>query len=64
VLIVDSGAPLTAADNADPDHPARAEIAATTDELVTTHLVIAEGAYLMARQLGPEAEAAFFRSVA
>jgi len=64
VLIVDTGVLLAAADNADPDHLACAEIVATTDELVTTHLVIAEAAYLIARQLGPEAEAAFFRSVA
>ncbi len=52
MLIVDTGVLLAAADNADPDH------------LVTTHLVLAEAAYLVARQLGPEAEAAFFRSVA
>jgi hypothetical protein len=64
VLIVDTGVLLAAADKADPDHLACAEIVATTDELCTTHLVIAEAAYLIARQLGPEAEAAFFRSVA
>ena len=64
MLIVDTGILLAAADNADLDHLACAEIVATTDELVTTHLVIAEAAYLIARQLGPAAEAAFFRSVA
>lgn len=64
MLIVDTGILLAAADNADPDHLACAELVATTDELVTTNLVIAEAAYLIARQLGPAAEAAFFRSVA
>ena len=64
MLIVDTGILLAAADNADPDHLACAELVVTTDELVTTHLVIAEAAYLIARQLGPAAEAAFFRSVA
>jgi uncharacterized protein len=32
--------------------------------LVTTELVVAETAYLIGRQLGPDAEAGFFRSVA
>lgn len=64
MLIVDTGVLLAAADTADPDHLACAEIVATTEELVTTHLVIAEAAYLIARQLGPTAEAAFLRSVA
>lgn len=64
MLIVDTGILLAAADNADPDHLACVEIVATTDQLVTTHLVVAEAAYLIARQLGSRAEAAFFRSVA
>ncbi len=64
MLIVDTGILLAAADNADPDHLICVEIVSATDQLVTTHLVIAEAAYLIARQLGPGAEAAFFRSVA
>jgi len=64
VLIVDTGVLLAAADDADPDHIACVEIVETADQLVTSHLVIAEAAYLIARQLGPRAEAAFFRSVA
>lgn len=40
------------------------EIVQASDSLVTTALVIAETAYLIARQLGPNAEAQFFRSVA
>ncbi|MGD9753486.1 MAG: type II toxin-antitoxin system VapC family toxin [Acidimicrobiia bacterium] len=64
MLIVDTGVILAAADHADPDHVACVEVVERTDLLVTTHLVIAEAAYLIARQLGPAAEAAFFRSVA
>ena len=64
MIIVDTGVLLAAADKADPDHLACVEIVETTDQLITTHLVIAEAAYLIARQLGPRAEAAFFRSVA
>lgn len=64
MLIVDTGVLLAAADSADPDHARCVEIVETADLLVTTHLVIAETAYLIARQLGPDAEAVFFRAVA
>jgi predicted nucleic acid-binding protein len=65
VLIVDTGVLLAAADNADPDHSACAQLFENEpDPLVTTALVIAETAYLVARQLGAPAEARFFRSVA
>lgn len=64
MLIVDTGVILAAADHADPDHVTGVEVVERTDLLVATHLVIAEAAYLIARQLGPAAEAAFFRSVA
>ena len=64
MLIVDTGVLLAAADNADPDHLVCVEIVQASDSLVTTALVIAETAYLIARQLGPNAEAQFFRSVA
>jgi predicted nucleic acid-binding protein len=54
VLIVDTGVLLAAADDADPGHIACVEIVETADQLVTSHLVIAEAAYLVARQLGGE----------
>jgi predicted nucleic acid-binding protein len=65
VLIVDTGVLLAATDAADPDHDACGRVLATeTGRLVTTALVIAEAAYLIDRQLGPAAEADFFRAVA
>jgi hypothetical protein len=64
VLLVDTGVFLAAADDNDPDHDACvALLEASTDELVTTGLVVAEAAYLIDRQLGPVAEAGFFRSL-
>lgn len=59
MLIVDTGVILAAADNAVPDHLACDELVATTYELVTTHLVIAEAAYLIARQHGPKPKRVF-----
>jgi hypothetical protein len=65
VLIVDTGVLLAATDAADPDHHACGRLLATeTGRLVTTALVIAETAYLIDRQLGPTAEADFFRAIA
>jgi uncharacterized protein len=65
VLLVDTGVLLAAADAADPDHDACAQlVAANAGQLVTTALVVAETGYLIGRQLGPRAEAAFYRSVA
>ncbi len=65
MLIVDTGVLLAAADNADPDHKACAQLLAKDARpLLTTPLVVAETAYLIGRQLGPKAEARFFRSVA
>jgi hypothetical protein len=65
VLIVDTSVLLAAADDGDPDHDACAAlITAAAGTLVTTALVLAESGYLIARQLGPQAEANFFRSVA
>ena len=64
-MIVDTGVLLAAADEADPDHLACAELLdAVVGEMRTSPLVIAEAAYLIGRQLGPTAEAQFFRSVA
>lgn len=64
MLIVDTGVLLAAADGADPDHSTCAEIVDDPDRLVATALVVTETAYLIDRQLGPAAEAEFFRSVA
>jgi predicted nucleic acid-binding protein len=64
VLVVDTGVLLAAADTADPDHESCTRAIDGASPLVTTALVIAETAYLIGRQLGPAAEAAFFRAVA
>lgn len=65
MLIVDTGVLLAAADDADPDHEAcKSLLGGEPGPFVTTMLVVAETAYLIDRQLGPHAEAGFFRSVA
>ncbi len=65
MLIVDTGVLLAAADRNDPDHDACARLLESHNgELVTTPLVVAETGYLIARQLGANAEARFFRLVA
>jgi predicted nucleic acid-binding protein len=64
VLVVDTSVLLAAADNADPDHDSCTKAIEGARPLVTTALVIAETAYLIGRQLGSAAEAAFFRAVA
>lgn len=64
MLIIDTGVLLAAADRSDPDHEVCARL--VTDErrpLITTPLVIAEAGYLIERQLGPMAEAGFYRSL-
>ena len=63
-MIVDTGVLLAAADQADPDHRSCASLLEDTDaELRASPLVVAEAAYLIGRQLGPAAEARFFRSI-
>ncbi len=64
MLVVDTSVLLAAADNADPDHQPSTAAIQNAGPLVTTALVVAETAYLIGRQLGPAAEAAFFRAVA
>ena len=64
MLVVDTSVLLAAADNADPDHEPCTRVLEDASPLVTTALVIAETAYLIGRQLGAPAEAAFFRAVA
>ncbi len=56
---------LAAADEADPDHErCRHLLEGRNGALVTTAMVVAESGWLIDRQLGPEAEAAFYRAVA
>jgi predicted nucleic acid-binding protein len=55
VLVVDTGPLVATADRADEDHAAcRALLEDDPGPLVTTALVIAEAAYLINRQLGPQ----------
>jgi predicted nucleic acid-binding protein len=64
VLIVDTGALVAAADSDDPDHPACLALLEDDDgPLITTAMVIAEAAYMLHRQLGPDAEAALYTSI-
>jgi uncharacterized protein len=63
LLVVDTSVLLAAADNADPDHEPCVRAIEGASPLVTTALVIAETAYLIRRQLGAMAEAAFFRAL-
>jgi len=64
LLVVDTSVLLAAADNSDPDHDSCTRTIESAGPLVTTALVIAETAYLIRRQLGAKAEAAFFRALA
>jgi predicted nucleic acid-binding protein len=64
VLVVDTGPLVATADRADKDHAAcRALLEGDVGPLITTGLVIAEAAYLIDRQLGPQAEAALYASI-
>lgn len=64
MLIVDTGPLVATADQDDPDHDACAALLETTPEpLVTTALVVAEAAFLIARQVGPAGEAALLADI-
>jgi predicted nucleic acid-binding protein len=64
VLLVDTGVLVAAADTDDAHHhDCKAVLETDPGPLVTNALVIAEAAYLIDRQLGPEAEAALFESI-
>jgi uncharacterized protein len=64
VLVVDTGPLVATADRADKDHAAcRALLEGDQGPLVTTGMVIAEAAYLIDRQLGPQAEASLYSSI-
>ena len=65
MLIVDTGPLVAAADSADPDHEACADLLQReAGPLRTTALVVAEAAYMIGRRISAEAEARFFRSIA
>jgi predicted nucleic acid-binding protein len=64
VLVVDTGPLVATADRGDKDHAAcRALLEGDEGPLVTTALVIAEAAYLIDRQLGPQAETSLYTSI-
>lgn len=64
MLIVDIGVIVAAADRADPAHPRSRElITQSAGNLPTTGMVIAEAAYLIERELGPEVEALLYDSI-
>ena len=65
MLIVDTGPLVATADRDDPDHEAcQTLLEGSVGPLVTTGLVIAEAAFLIARQVGPAGEAALIADVA
>jgi predicted nucleic acid-binding protein len=56
---------VAAADDADPDHERCQQLLeGHPGPLITTALVVAESGWLIDRQLGPAAEARFYRSIA
>jgi uncharacterized protein len=64
VTIIDTGVLLAAADDSDRAHQTCADLVeAAAGSLITTPLIIAETGYLIERQLGPVAEAGFYRSL-
>lgn len=64
MLIVDTGVLVAAADRTDRYHDASARLLTGEQEpLVTTGMVIAEAAYLIDRELGPEVEALLYDSI-
>ncbi|WP_334142559.1 type II toxin-antitoxin system VapC family toxin [Rhabdothermincola sp.] len=65
MLVVDTGPLVALGDRRDPDHQACLELLATEPgPLRTTGLVIAEATYLLARQVGVDAEVALFTDIA
>lgn len=64
VAILDAGPLVAAADASDANHAGAAGALRRSDlDLVIPTLVIAEAAYLIAKRLGPRAEAAFVRQL-
>ncbi len=64
MLIIDAGVLVAAADGSDRVHRECADLVVDqTGQLVTTALVITEAAYLLDREIGPDAEAALYTSI-
>jgi predicted nucleic acid-binding protein len=64
VLIVDTSVLVATADRSDPEHAACRSLLEDDDgPLVTTGLVVAEAAYLIDRQIGPDGEVALYTSI-
>lgn len=64
MLIVDTHVLLATADLSDPDHEAcRSHLESDPGPLVTTAMVIAEAAYMINRQLGPDGELGLYASI-
>lgn len=64
MLLVDTGPIVAAADTDDPDHLACKELLEDhPGPLITSPMVIAEAAYLLDRQLGPQGEVGLFTSI-
>lgn len=64
MLIVDTGPLVAAADRSDRHHSACLELLETAPgPLVTTAMVVAEAVYLLGRELGPQAEPAFYDAI-
>lgn len=64
MLIVDTGVLVAATDRDARDHAPCARLLQTeTEPLITTAMVIAETAYLLDRELSPQAEATLYQSI-
>ncbi|MCB1006942.1 MAG: PIN domain-containing protein [Acidimicrobiales bacterium] len=64
MLIVDTGPLVALGDRKDPDHDACLDLLSTEPgPLLTTAMVIAEAAYLLARQVGTDGELALYADI-
>ena len=64
MLIVDTGVLVAATDRTDRAHRACVDLLRSTrGPLVTTAMVIAESAYLIERELGPDVEALLYQAI-
>lgn len=64
MLIVDAGVLVAAADRSDPQHSRCAPlVTGAAGQLRTTAMVIAEAAYLIERELGPDVERLLYDSI-